>query len=320
MQFLARYADALELESVIGLENFRIGEREWLNELAASLPERIEIHPFDVVTDEIADVRGAAEGDFVIHLASIASPIFYRIYPFETVDANVTGLRRLLDFYADKDLRGFLYFSSSEVYGDPLPGFVPTSEEYRGNVASMGPRACYDEGKRFGETLCYLFAKKFQVPVRIARPFNNYGPGMSLNDGRLPADLASAIVCGRDLEIYSDGSPTRTLCYTADALAGYLKVMLHDEFDVFNIGMDRPELTVNELVEIFRERGREVFGYEGEAIFRKAADKEYLADNPKRRCPDIGKARRILGFDPRVGPHEGVGRFLEFIKQNREVS
>jgi len=313
MHFFARYAGELGITRIIGLENFLTGTRGWLDQLVAENRGVVELHEFNVVTDSVESIPGAANADFVIHMASIASPVFYRMYPIETVDANVTGLRRLLDVYSTRQLRGLLFFSSSEVYGDPLPQFIPTSETYRGNVATMGPRACYDEAKRFGETLCYLFAQKYGMPIGIARPFNNYGPGMSTGDKRLPADFAKAVMEGRDLEILSDGTPTRTFCYISDAIAGYLKVLLYGKLDVFNIGMDKPEITVREFAEIFEQQGRAVAGYEGRISFAVAREQDYLTDNPNRRRPDISRARSVLGYEPSVGVVDGVRRYLEFL-------
>ncbi|RTQ48963.1 NAD-dependent epimerase/dehydratase family protein [Hymenobacter gummosus] len=320
LHFFAEYAQELGLRRLIGLENFLTGTKDWLDELTRRHPDLIGLREFNVITDSVAEVPGAAEADLVIHLASIASPTYYRIYPLETVDANITGLRRLLDFYAGRPLRGFLFFSSSEIYGDPAPDRIPTPEDYRGNVATIGPRACYDEAKRFGETLCYLFAQKYGMPIGIARPFNNYGPGMNLNDKRLPADFAKAVVEGRDLEILSDGSPTRTFCYISDAISGYLKVLLHGEFGVYNIGQDQPELSVREYAELFTQAGREVFGYQGRISFQTSADKQYLTDNPNRRCPDLTKARRELGYAPAVDVAAGVRRYLQFLHASLPVA
>ncbi|KAA9339250.1 NAD-dependent epimerase/dehydratase family protein [Hymenobacter busanensis] len=313
MHFFAHYAEELQIKRIIALENFLTGTKDWLSNLVASNPAVIKLHEFNVITDSVADVPGAEDADLVIHMASIASPTFYRIYPLETVDANITGLRRLLDFYADKQLRGFLFFSSSEIYGDPFPEFIPTPETYRGNVATIGPRACYDEAKRFGETLCYLFAQKYNLPIGIARPFNNYGPGMNINDKRLPADFAKAVVEGRDLEILSDGTPTRTFCYISDAITGYMKVLLHGQFEVFNIGMDQPELSVRSFAELFTQAGRDIFDYQGTIFFQVSADQEYLTDNPNRRCPDLTKARTLLGYAPAVPVADGIRRYLKFL-------
>ncbi len=314
MHFFNTFCRELEIREVIALDNFLTGTRDWLDEMAKG-NERIRLYKFDIIKDDPGDIPGMDDVTHVIHAASIASPTFYRIYPLETIDANITGLRKLLDYYSGKDLSGMLFFSSSEIYGDPFPEFIPTSEDYNGNVATMGPRACYDEAKRFGETLCWVFGEK-GFPVSIARPFNNYGPGMNINDRRLPADFAKCVMENRDLVMYSDGKPTRTFCYIADAIAGYLKVLLHGKTDVFNIGIDRPEISVLDFAGLFRDNARNIFDYNGDVKFDKPEDAEYMTDNPNRRCPDISKAKKILGYDPGIFVDEGIGRYLEFLKIN----
>src|SRR5262249_24558360 len=157
--------------------------------------------------------------------------------PLETIDANVWGLRSLLDFYQGKaGLAGLLFFSSSEIYGDPPAEHIPTDEAYRGSVSCTRPRARYDESKPLGGALCSVFARVHGMPITVVRPFNNYGPGMRIDDRRLPADLARSVLDGRDIVILSDGRPTRTFCYVADAVVGYLKCLLHGAFEAFNIG------------------------------------------------------------------------------------
>ncbi len=313
VHFFTRYREELEIKKIIALENFLTGNKDWLEEIVRE-NDFLDLHEFNIINDEIDTIPGAAEADVIIHMASIASPTFYRIYPVETIDANITGLRRLFDYYLDKNIKSFLFFSSSEIYGDPFKEFIPTSEEYRGNVNTMGPRACYDEAKRFGETMCWIFNHKYNFPVTIARPFNNYGPGMSIHDKRLPADFAKCVIEGRDLNILSDGTPTRTFCYISDAITGYLKVLLHDKLEAFNIGIDKPEISVREFAELYVKNAREVFDYKGKAIFGESNDKDYMTDNPNRRCPDINKAKTILNYKPSVYVDEGIHRFLEFLK------
>jgi UDP-glucuronate decarboxylase len=206
-----------------------------------------------------------------------------------------------------------VFFSSSEIYGDPAPSAIPTNEEYRGNVSCTGPRACYDEAKRFGETLCWVFANTFGTPVRVVRPFNNYGPGMALADRRAPADFAQCVLNGQNIVILSSGTPTRTFCYVADAVAGYFKALLHDQFEAFNIGIEKPEITVRQLAEHFSRAGQKLTGYPGKVIFEASADKDYLTHNPERRCPDITKARTKLNFQPSIYVEQGVERFLKFL-------
>jgi UDP-glucuronate decarboxylase len=318
IQFLTHFQAELGIKKVICLDNFQVGYPKWLKELSDQ--GKVELHKFNVITDNIADIPGAEDVDYIYHMASIASPIFYRKYPIETLDANIWGLRSLLDFYCDKPIKGFVFYSSSEIYGDPTPENIPTPETYRGNVDCQGPRACYDEAKRFGETMCYLFHQKYQMPLAIIRPFNNYGPGMRLNDARVPADFANAVRLNKDIVIFSDGLPMRTFCYISDAITGYLKVLLHarDGFDTFNIGMDKPEISIRRLAEIYTDAGKEIFGYNGQAKFAVSTDKEYLQNNPSRRCPVIDKARRLLGYEPKISVEQGVRYFLEYIKECRE--
>jgi len=267
---------------------------------------------------------GFGEFDYVIHAAGIASPHFYRAHPIETMDANVNGLRTLLDMSSeamgeDRPMLGFLYYSSSEIYGDPDPSAIPTPETYKGYVSSTGPRACYDESKRFGETLCVSFARVHGVPTRIARPFNNYGPGMKINDGRVPADFCRAVIEDRDIVMYSDGSPTRTFCYVADAVTGYYKALVRGrDGEPYNIGVEAPEISVADFGELVVSLGSELFGYSGSVIRQVSGEDDYLVDNPSRRCPRIDKARTELGYDPRFSLEEGVRRTLLWYAENRE--
>lgn len=318
INYLTYFKNELGVKKIICLDNFQVGYPKWLKDLSDA--GEVELHKFNVITDNIADIPGADDADIIYHMASIASPIFYRKYPIETLDANIWGLRSLLDFYCDKKIKGFVFFSSSEIYGDPTPENIPTPETYRGNVDCQGPRACYDESKRFGETMCYLFHEKYNMPITIIRPFNNYGPGMRLNDARVPADFAKAILENKDIVMYSDGSPTRTFCYISDSITGYLKGVLHaDEgLEAYNIGMDKPEISIKRLAEIYIEAGKEIFGYTGRASFGVSDDKEYLKNNPNRRCPVIDKARDRLGYNPQVDVEQGVRYFLEYIKESNE--
>ncbi|WP_084235409.1 NAD-dependent epimerase/dehydratase family protein [Papillibacter cinnamivorans] len=316
LNFFTRYREELGIREIIGLDSFRMGYPNWLKEMDGA--GQVTLRRFDIASDDLGDAAGAERADYIFHMASIASPVFYRRYPVETIDANVWGLRMLLEFYKSRNIRGMLYFSTSEIYGDPDPAHIPTAEDYRGSVSCNGPRACYDEGKRFGETLCSLFAEKYGMPLTVVRPFNNYGPGMRLNDARVPADFADAVRRNRDIEIYSDGTPTRTFCYISDSVPGFIKAALYGRYDTFNIGMDRPELSVAELAEIYLRAGREIFGYTGNIRFEKHSDEKYLTDNPNRRCPDLGKARRLLGYRPKIDVVQGVGYFLEHIKASAE--
>lgn len=314
IHFLLHFRNKLHLKQVICLDNFMLGYPKWMEHL----PEEFVIKKFDIIHDDITTIPEAESVDYIIHMASIASPIFYRKYPIETIDANIWGLRGLLDFYKEKNIKGFLFFSSSEIYGDPIPEAVPTNEEYHGNVSCTGPRACYDEAKRFGETICRLFAQKYDMPIGVVRPFNNYGPGMKINDQRVPADFAKNIIEGKDIKILSSGTPSRTFCYIADAIAGYFKVLLYGKYDYFNIGIDKPEITISHLAEIYQSCGQKLLDYKGQVVYAVSDDKEYLTNNPQRRCPDIKKAKECLGYQPKILVEEGVLRFIQFIHESPE--
>lgn len=293
------------------LDNFARGEPGWLAALAEA--NRIQLRRHDVRTPLPADLEPQ---HFAIHAAGIASPIYYRKHPIETMDANVGGLRALLDyararFDGPEPFEGLLFFSSSEIYGDPPVEWIPTPEHYRGYVSCTGPRACYDESKRYGETLCVNFARVYGLPVAVARPFNNYGPGLKITDRRIIPDLAADLLAGRDLVLFSDGSPTRTFCYVADAVAGYLKVLLRGRpGEAYNIGTEAPEISMADLAATMRDLGREHFGYRGSVIRQSSPDSEYLRDNPMRRSPSIAKARTELGYEPAIGLREGLLRSL----------
>ncbi len=263
-----------------------------------------------------------SQSDYIIHAASIASPMFYREYPIETMDANVHGLRQLLDLAKERiengnPLDAILFFSTSEIYGDPDPDNIPTAETYRGNVSCTGPRACYDESKRYGETLCVNFASKYNVPVRTARPFNNYGPGLKITDKRAPPDFANDVLANNDIVLLSNGSPTRTFCYISDAITGYFKILFNGRNgEAYNIGNDAPEISVREFAEKNVAIAGELFNYKGTVKFAKSEDEHYLTDNPNRRCPNIDKARSELNFQPSIAIDEGIRRSLIWYSKN----
>jgi dTDP-glucose 4,6-dehydratase/UDP-glucuronate decarboxylase len=290
---------------LIALDNFIRGMPDWIAELEGT--DNAEFRKADVV--EPLDLREPI--DFIIHAASIASPLYYRQHPIETMDANVIGLRQLLDHASAKPVESILFFSTSEIYGDPDPSSIPTPESYRGYVSCTGPRACYDESKRFGETLCVSFWQVHKVPVKIARPFNNYGPGLKLSDRRVLPDFFSRILAGQDIELLSDGSPTRTFCYISDAITGYLRILLSDHNgEAFNIGAVEPEISMRDLARLCID----VSGAALDVVHADSPDRDYLTDNPNRRCPDMSKSRAMLGFEARVGLEEGLRRSFEWYR------
>jgi len=299
-------------------DNYIRGVPEWLEALRQQSDLQLRRH--DMIEPLPKDI---GHFDYVIHAAGIASPIYYRAQPLKCIDANINGLRNLLDYAvaernAGRPLRGFLFYSSSEIYGDPVASAIPTPETYRGNVSCTGPRACYDESKRFGETLCVVYAKQEGIPVRQARPFNNYGPGLKITDGRVIPDFAKDIFAGRDIVMLSDGRPKRTFCYATDAITGYFKVLVRGgDGEAYNIGIDKPEISIAELADLAVRAAAELFGYRGKVMLGRSSEADYLVDNPNRRCPVIDKARIQLGFDPKVSIEDGMYRSLIWYSHNQ---
>lgn len=312
--------DNRRIELVV-LDNLMRGLPTWLKALESD--PSLTLVPHDIRNPLPAEIRPC---DYLIHAASIASPIYYRRYPIETMDANVLGLRHLLDHCVQRKLNGgdaiegFLFYSSSEIYGDPDPSHIPTPETFRGNVSCTGPRACYDESKRFGETLCVNFAQVHDLPIKTARPFNNYGPGLKITDRRVLPDFARNILSHEDIVMLSDGTATRTYCYIADAIVGYYKVLVRGRpAESYNIGVESPEISIADLAEKVVAIATELFDYVGRVVHRVSDDPQYLMDNPNRRCPDITKARSELAYDPGIGLEEGLRRSLLWYRDNRDA-
>lgn len=296
------------------LDNFPTGIPAWLlNE------KSVEILKADVTKLELSKIQAF---DYIIHAASIASPTFYRQFPIETINANIQGLYHVLNYMVvrrktKRPVKGLLFFSSSEIYGDPTPDNIPTSENYRGNVSCTGPRACYDESKRFGETLCVNYSRVYNLPIKIARPFNNYGPGLKINDRRVIPDFAKDILADKDIVLLSQGSPTRTFCYITDALVGYTKILVKGiPAESYNIGVEKPEISMIALAEKMRDLAAKHFGYSGKIIKKKSSDQSYLTDSPNRRCPQINKARKDLKYEPQILLDEGLTNTLLWYRGN----
>ena len=203
----------------------------------------------------------------------------------------------------------FILFSSSEIYGDPSPEHIPIKESFKGYVSSMGPRACYDEGKRTAETLCYIYNQYFNVHTNVIRPFNVYGPGMQENDYRVMPNFAFAILKDKPLEMYGSGLQTRTYCYITDAIVGFINVFLNGvNGEPYNIGNREPEISVLQLAQTFKDISKK------EVQFHNTDYPDtYPADEPNRRCPDIKKAYEHLDYKPLIPLETGVSRFLNWV-------
>lgn len=293
---------------IYALDSFRAGIPEWLSSRNDITILKKDVTKYKPTQSEVFD--------YIIHAASIASPIFYRKFPIETINANVMGLYNILEYIVQgkktkRPVKGLLFFSSSEIYGDPTEGNIPTPETYRGNVSCTGPRACYDESKRFGETLCVNYSKVHNLPIKIARPFNNFGPGLKITDGRVIPDFAKDILANKDITLFSEGSPTRTFCYITDAIVGYIKTLIRGRRgESYNIGVEEEEISMINLAEKMRQIALKNLGYTGKIIKKESSDRNYLTDSPNRRCPKIAKAKDDLNFNPQIKLDEGLTNTL----------
>jgi len=270
---------------VIAMDDLSTGSRENIDHLLRRKDFRFVLQdvttPFEVQADRI------------FHLACPASPINYQRNPIKTVTTNVLGTLHGLSLAARTGAR-FLFSSTSEVYGDP--DVHPQPESYRGNVNPIGPRACYDEGKRCAETLCFDHYREAAVDIRVARIFNTYGPRMAVDDGRVVSNFIVQALRGEPLTVYGAGTQTRSFCYVDDLVEGLCRLMDGDHIGPINLG-NPGEFTIRELAE-------KVIALTGS----KSAliEKRLPVDDPKQRRPDITLAKKELGFEPKIALADGL--------------
>lgn len=247
------------------------------------------------------------EADAIFHLASPASPVGYMEHPIETILVNSHGTYLMLE-QAKKQNAKFLMASTSEAYGDPL--VHPQTEDYWGNVNPIGPRACYDESKRLGETLTMEYHRQFQLDSRIVRIFNTYGPNSQINDGRMIPNFITQALRNEPLTIYGDGSITRSICYVSDLVDGLMRAMFTPQTagDVFNLGNTEEHKVLEYAETIIR-------------LCEATSTIEFAPgriDDPERRRPNISKAQSVLGWQPTVGIESGLRRTIEWFSQHVE--
>lgn len=290
---------------VICVDNFRTGTSDRL------LPWKGRSDIKFIARDITKPLNIKEKVDFIIHGASIASPVWYRKFPLETIDVNVGGTRNLLELARRNNSEGFLHLSSSEVYGDPPEKFIPTTEDYWGNVSPTGPRACYDESKRLGETLCMIYFRNFGVPIKIVRPFNVYGPGLRLDDGRVIPDFVKNALRKKPIIILSDGRATRSFCYISDFITANLLLLIHpSKGEAFNIGNDE-EISISRLA----QKVNQISGSKAGVKFAVSKEKAYLTDNPQRRLPNLAKIKKTIKWSPEISLSEGLKRTLKFYQE-----
>jgi dTDP-glucose 4,6-dehydratase len=281
---------------VLGLDNLITGATRNIEHLKGN--SRFEFREWDVCRP--VEVEGPFDG--VLHLASLASPVDYLAHPIETLDVGSTGTRNLLEV-ARRDGSRFLLTSTSECYGDPL--VHPQVETYWGNVNPVGLRSCYDESKRYAEALVMAYHRVHKVRTNIARIFNTYGPRMQLDDGRVVPAFIDQALRGKPMTVFGDGSQTRSFCFVRDLVDGLYRLAFSDERFPVNLGNPQ-EMTILE----FAERIKRLTGTSAPLEF-----KELPQDDPKRRQPDISKAKRVLGWEPKVGLEEGLRETIEYFQK-----
>lgn len=291
-----------EGNKIIGIDNLSTGQKQNLEELLSC--EQFIFHNFDVEEPNIFCLKEFYEGykiNEIYHLACPASPPKYQANPVKTMTTNVVGTLNMLKMA--KHFRAkFLFTSTSEIYGDPLEH--PQTEEYRGNVNSIGPRSCYDEGKRAAESLVYDFHRQFKTDVRVARIFNTYGPRMDPDDGRVVTNFIKAALTDRELEVYGDGLQTRSLCYVDDLVEGLKKLMGGTYHLPVNLG-NPEEITVKQLAEEIIDLTRSS---------SLIVNKELPQDDPTKRKPNIQKANELLGWRPQINRREGLELTVEYFR------
>ena len=284
---------------VIGMDNLITGDLKNLEHLFPN--KHFEFHHHDVT--KFVHVSGQL--DYILHFASPASPIDYLKIPIQTLKVGSLGTHNLLGLAREKKAR-ILIASTSEIYGDPL--VHPQTEEYYGNVNTIGPRGVYDEAKRFQESITMAYHTFHGVETRIVRIFNTYGPRMRLNDGRvIPAFIGQALR-GEDLTVFGDGSQTRSFCYVDDQVEGIYRLLLSDYVYPVNIGNPH-EITIAD----FAEEIIKLTGTEQKVIY-----KPLPVNDPLQRQPDITKAKEILGWEPKVDREEGMKITLDYFKSLTE--
>jgi dTDP-glucose 4,6-dehydratase len=282
---------------VIAVDNLLTGKKENISEF-----EKNKNFEF-IKTDIIKPFKINKKIDYIFHFASPASPIDYQENPMETLLVNSVGTKNLLDI-AVKNKALFLFASTSEVYGDPLEH--PQKETYWGNVNPNGKRSCYDEAKRFGESLVTVYQRKFKLSTKIIRIFNTYGPKMQKDDGRVVSNFVNQAIENKDLTIYGNGSQTRSFCFVDDLVRGIMLTMFSEKTNngVFNLG-NPEEISIKEIATMLIKETKSN---------SKIICESLPEDDPKKRKPDISKIKEIIDWEPKIGLKEGLSKTIEYFR------
>lgn len=286
-------------DAVTVIDNFITGNKKNLE--SETNNKNLKIIEADIVNFNFSSLSAF---DIIYDLASPASPKDFQQLSIEILKTNSLGLINILDFFIKSNSKTFVFSSTSEVYGDPLEH--PQKESYFGHVNPVGPRSCYDEGKRFAEALIMAYYRKFKKDIRIARIFNTYGPFMKKDDGRVISNFINQAINNQPLTIYGDGSQTRSFCYISDMIEGLYSIATTNNLagEIINIGNPN-EKTILEMADIIKK----LIQSRTNLVFKTIG-----ADDPKKRCPDISKAKKILGWEPKIGLEEGLKLTIEYFR------
>jgi UDP-glucuronate decarboxylase len=292
--------------NVVAVDSFFTGSRENIESLIDSSKGRFSIIEHDITEPCDFTTKNGKPFDEIYNLACAASPPHYQKNPIGTLDANYLGMKNLLEL-ATKHKARILQASTSEIYGDPK--VHPQSEDYFGNVNINGPRACYDEGKRIAETLCGAYHEVYGTDIRIVRIFNTYGPLMQHDDGRVVSNFICQALSGKPITIYGDGTQTRSFCYIDDMIDGLIRMMENNKEITRPINLGNPEeYKVKDLAKIIIQKTGS-----GSPIIRNPLPQ----DDPAQRRPDIGRAKELLGWQPKTSLDKGLDKTIKYFSEHK---
>lgn len=249
--------------------------------------------------------------DYIIHLAGIPSPVYYKKYPLRTIYLNAELTRELLET-SRKQKSKFIYFSSSEIYGNPFKKFVPTFEGYHGNVSPISDRSCYDESKRMGETYTYIYKNNFGVDAKIIRPFNFYGEGMRFSDERIIPRFFSQVLNNKPITVFSSGKQTRTYCHIFDSIVMICKIIFKGKKFVYNVGNPTEEISAEKIAKKILKIQKKT----SSKFIKVPYPKNYPSDEPMRRCPSIKSFISEFKFKPKINLKKGLQYFNNYAEKN----
>ena len=273
-------------------------------------PEITNLKNFKFIKKNLTQVKSLKfkiKFDLIIHLAGIPSPTYYKKFPLETYYLN-SDLTKIFLEYAKINRAKFIYFSSSEIYGNPDSKNIPTKESYDGCVSSISDRSCYDESKRSGETFCYIFKNYLGMDIKIIRPFNFYGNGTRLNDKRIIPQFFLDGIKNKEIKVFSSGKQTRTYCNIIDAIPVIIKICFYGKEFVYNVGNNKKEISAYNLAKIIKK----ILGNNKIIIKKIKYPVGYPTNEPKRRCPDISKITKEFNYHPKISLENGLKYFFNY--------